>query len=593
MDTAEYVLIVAPGIVPEQKTKKIVLIDANATEREFEIFSDKDSFWVNDPKQPVSPVDVESMEKYAQGIEMHLWKALRQVLNEIHETEISQQGWEILGGHWVRTFSRAISYRKHQVERCIEIFGENISFYGFDDSMLEPPRDTASAEKIFDDTICNSFIYKKLIGKYASKFKYYQVLVENVKKKTISPKMTYEPSILEKFNGKIAIWFETIAVRFYGNSDALILNTYLPFWSEIRLSLALHQLPRFPRFSTPKTNQKTSESLRSKFLELLQLAIQDIETRRVLEIFVKLTPQSLLEDRANLQSFAKKVPFPKSPRFIFTSNNFMTDEIFKAWTVQKIAQGVPYFVGQHGNNYGVNRFLSPSVEELTATRFLTWGWENHYSTPLFVLKQPNPKIRSSKGKRNNLLIIQNSKEPQISYWDSKAYYLRNALEQSNLLSQLHPQIRQKVLFRLHHENSHYQNLLVRELITRLDATQFDFGNRSLKPLIDKSKLVVYAYDSTGILECLARNIPTLGIWSADIDYLMPWVKPLYEEMFAAEIFFCDSTKLAEKINEVWADVDSWWSSPKIQHIRQDFCNNLARSSSSPVTDILNTIETYK
>ena len=61
-----------------------------------------------------------------------------------------------------------------------------------------------------------------------------------------------------------------------------------------------------------------------------------------------------------LKKIASQQPWPKSPKFIFTSNNFNTDEIFKIWTATKIQSGSKYYVGQHGNNYYTKKIYFPN-----------------------------------------------------------------------------------------------------------------------------------------------------------------------------------------------------------------------------------------
>jgi hypothetical protein len=50
--------------------------------------------------------------------------------------------------------------------------------------------------------------------------------------------------------------------------------------------------------------------------------------------------------------------WPEKPKFIFTSNCFDGDEVFKVWTALKVEQGISYFVGQHGNNFGTHAWYA-------------------------------------------------------------------------------------------------------------------------------------------------------------------------------------------------------------------------------------------
>jgi putative transferase (TIGR04331 family) len=269
----------------------------------------------------------------------------------------------------------------------------------------------------------------------------------------------------------------------------------------------------------------------------------------------------------------------------------MGDEIFKIWTSLQVDQGTPYYVGQHGNCYGVSKFLSPSIEERTSSKFLTWGWENENSAPLFVLKNPNPKQRKSTGNRKKLLIVECPQDPNVLFWDTKAEYFRVANDQKILILNLEKTIKEQTLIRLHHQNRHDDDPFVQKMRPEIELAQFNFGDVNIKPLIEESKLVVHGYDSTGILETLSADIPTIAVWRNGIDHVLPWARPIYESMFEAELFFNDPTLAAQKINEVWPEIDLWWRSVEIQTLRHKFCYHFARQSKKPIRDLLKVLKT--
>jgi hypothetical protein len=53
---------------------------------------------------------------------------------------------------------------------------------------------------------------------------------------------------------------------------------------------------------------------------------------------------------------------------------------------------------------------------------------------------------------------------------------------------------------------------------------------NVRVIIAKSKLVVHSYDSTGILEAMCQNIPTITFWKNRFDHLRDSAKP-YCQMF--------------------------------------------------------------
>ena len=43
--------------------------------------------------------------------------------------------------------------------------------------------------------------------------------------------------------------------------------------------------------------------------------------------------------------------------------------------------------------------------------------------------------------------------------------------------------------------------------------------------------------------------------------------------------------IAEKINEVWDNIDNWWYKKNIQEARRLFCDRFARKTQNPVKEI--------
>lgn len=113
----------------------------------------------------------------------------------------------------------------------------------------------------------------------------------------------------------------------------------------------------------------------------------------------------------------------------------------------------------------------------------------------------------------------------------------------------------------------------------------DHKKNNLKKLISKSRLVVFAYDSTGILELLTLNIPILAFWQNEYDYLIEEAKPFYTELVKAGVFHFSPITAAVKVNQIWNNVDNWWSSTLVQEARLNFCSNYSKFCTKPVTTL--------
>jgi putative transferase (TIGR04331 family) len=104
-------------------------------------------------------------------------------------------------------------------------------------------------------------------------------------------------------------------------------------------------------------------------------------------------------------------------------------------------------------------------------------------------------------------------------------------------------------------------------------------------------LIVHSYDSTGILETLSLNIPTLAFWQNGLDHLRENAIPYYQLLIDAGIVHLSAESVALKVNTVWDDVEQWWRQAKVQNARRQFCEKYARHSANPVGDLLKILNT--
>ena len=71
---------------------------------------------------------------------------------------------------------------------------------------------------------------------------------------------------------------------------------------------------------------------------------------------------------------------PKNPNFIFNSNDYVENELFKIYCANKINSS-KYIIGQHGCNYGSARYQNDQIFIFkTVDKFITWGWKENEKT---------------------------------------------------------------------------------------------------------------------------------------------------------------------------------------------------------------------
>jgi len=69
------------------------------------------------------------------------------------------------------------------------------------------------------------------------------------------------------------------------------------------------------------------------------------------------------------------------------------------------------------------------------------------------------------------------------------------------------------------------------------------------------------------------------------DHLRDFAKLYYQFLVDAGIVHLTSESVAQKVNDVWDNVDSWRAQSEVQDAREKFCERYARGSENPVQDM--------
>lgn len=144
-------------------------------------------------------------------------------------------------------------------------------------------------------------------------------------------------------------------------------------------------------------------------------------------------------------------------------------------------------------------------------------------------------------------------------------------------------IRKRTIIRLHNSSKHY-SWFDEERWKDVDLeVKIDSYQSKLKDLIAKSRLVVHSYDSTGILETLNLNIPTICFWRNEFAHLVEEAVPFYEKLKEVGIFHSSPRGIVEFISKNWDTIDLWWFSKDVQDVRLIFCDQYARKVKNPIS----------
>jgi len=522
-------------------------------------------------------------------LDSEMFPLFSRIINNYHSTHHSERFWRIVLGHW---FSRSIRLIFNRVCRLDEVINtlpiDSVTAIHNPKYSLATP---ASVDFVWasNDPRWNCAVYEQII-----KHLYPRTI-------RIEPTMTdelrcYNPpsekrdrfraaSLLRRFLKAIRKNLCDLTFKLGRPTDALLINTYLPRREEIKLQALLGQFPQIS-FPAPIQTASIADSEMRKTLGLHLSAKSRTDFQRLASLLLfEMLPVCFLESFAECVRKAEMLPWPSKPDFIFTSNNFDFDELFKVWTAKKTEDGVRYVVGQHGGDYGTNRYNKPTVEEHTSDKFITWGWtdgmEQH--TKGFVLTCVGRRQRTSP--KGGLLLIEKCRFPMVQIEDANDQFEKYLKDQFHLCEMLNPPIQRKIIVRMKGQwkkTGKNEDVQWRQFNSNI---AIDCGQTPLRRLIQRSRIVVHSYDSTGILELLAMNVPMIAFWQDGYDHLRDSALVHYQVLVDAGLVFFTPKATAEKVNKIWDDIPAWWQSSEVQEARKQFCKKYARLSNAPIRDL--------
>jgi putative transferase (TIGR04331 family) len=529
----------------------------------------------------ISAKEKESINEYRDVLFSELLYELSEELNRIHNTSHSKRYWDIIVGPWLQQSIKVFINRYGALSQALSENDIDKSIVS-NNANIVPPQVFLDFKYCLEDDIWNYKLYCDMLRHYPDLD---LELVQSKASLESDNKLTradINPTSWRNRIKPIAMFFFKIAPLFSRKSDALIVKSYLPPLQELKLQVLLGQFPQLwgsPAIEKLDYNKKVRDDF---FQGYEKYSGMQREVRRLIG---KLIPICYLEGYKSTRAQVEDLPWPSQPKFIFTSNSYSTDEIFKFWTAKMIELGVPYYVGQHGNNYGTLKGYKEWIEVNTCDRFYSWGgWasshKRDYIIPAFVWKLANENL--SNDKQGGLLLIKRGPGRMDGCHDRHFEHILNRKNVLNFFSFLDKNLQNKTTVRLHLGSTNLKSADEHIWREKYKSIVIDNGTHSIYNLIKRNRVVVHSYDSTGILETLSLNIPTVAFWINDLDLIMPDATPDYQLLMDVNIVHLDSKSAASHINKYWDNIDEWWESEEVQNAREVFCNKYARKVHNPI-----------
>lgn len=546
---------------------------------------DREEAWVNLDSVVARPVYFDAVERepviaYINALSGELLRELAQVLNRLHGIRRSLRFWRIVLGHWIGRYASLVFHRWHAVEQLLaeqRISGTVV----FRPAQCLAGSDTVALIWASNDHLWNNLLIGKVLHEFAPGLIEYRQL-DDMDAASHRSATAADRGLNPAAGNLTKIIHRTLGIL-QRETSSFVISSYLPKLQASLLSTRLGDVPALRR-SPPVQAVAANAALRAanQLSPGAHTGFPAFARRTILELL----PTCYLEGFDALHQQLDQLDWPRRPRLIFTSNSFDCGEVFKLWAAAKAESGCPYIVGQHGSNYGTASYCPSETECVeTADAFITWGWrgDNEKYRPAFIFKTCGTSQRWDRYGR--LLLIETSLPHLMSAWDPYPEFAVYQHDQFTFVEGLPEEIRQLLTVRLYHEHTKMSWGEAERWRRRQPGVMLDHGTTALARLIRRSRLVVHSYDSTGILETLALNIPTLCFWTGGTSHLRASAVPFYELLVQAGILHTSAQSAALKVAQVWSDVRSWWADEALQDARKRFCHEYARTIDAPISTL--------
>lgn len=499
--------------------------------------------------------DIVFHEEKCENIFQNLITEITNEFNKLHKKNFSKKSITLIFGHWLKRFIKicydrynllVIAFSQHSLRKVEILETKRFNF------------STKESGGIYYISI-NEYWNYALISKMINFFSFGEY--EIVKDYSNSEILNFELEKFKKSKKTFKVLFASKILNslnlLRSKNDSIIYSSYFPFIKEKFLELKLGQLP-----STWNFNYRINSCFDYEKRDKIKFDFKKNEKN--IENFIKsilpyAMPISFVEDFENLLNLEKK--FPKNPKFIFSCNAFDMNDLFKVYAANKKMNGTKIISGQHGSG----SFLMPDsnfIPELEfSDHYLTWGKNDkkkYYA--LFNIKTLSQK--KTKG-GDNLIIYTRSLGYSLTLFDRQKENLKTIDLIRNLNQGLHPEITKKIKIKLHsfsHKKLHKNLQTIYKELNLSKITKKNFEQTS-----KKSKISLFLYNSTGILECLAQNIPFICFWPDTKKQINPSLLYKFEFLKKAGVYFDNEKDLITHINNTWNKVEDWWNNPSTQN----------------------------
>ena len=503
----------------------------------------------------------------------HFLNELIIFLNNYHNTKYSKRYWSIILGHWLYKFISTIYFKwnlihslkkKNYIFLKKEINTKDIIPLGIEDYA-----------KISNSNYWNHYIFTKIIEhSFSEKYKIKKIgkIVKNYEKKIIYQKLEHKT-----IKDSVSIFIQKILNFLPQNKNSLIFSTYMSNLQEIKLNFLVNNSLLYYKSLRPYLlfkKRKLFEYNRNKFKNLGS-SKNGLENFLSKEILVCL-PSAYLENFKNIESIVNKIPFPKSPKKIFTTLGIYRSTLMDRYIAKNVENGSSLILAQHGGAYFQHKLHFSSIHEVRISdQYLSWGnIKKKNVIPLGIIKNLN-----SSPKRSNKIILEVRKRTgYIGEIKIDSGFIENKKYFDNLCSFFSllkgKKISEDIFVKLHQTKSFWNDK--KQFLSHNSELKFLEEKKSMIKEISSAKLIIQTFCGTGHLESLAINKPTLILFVHNLNLLNNRSKIYFKKFIKLGIVHKTPESLLKILETLEnQNIEKWWNLKEKQNVlkkyKEDFC----------------------
>ncbi len=499
-------------------------------------------------------------------------RGLASMLNERHGVDHGLRYWRILVGPWLGAFLQMAWDRWRMVSEASlrTDVSRTIVLDGLERSVV--PGDMAEFVQKFQTDEWNHDLYRRILEAQG------RIPIVRRAHEPEGAAVAALPQGPETSRVALLRRWSTLAARMARRSDVAVVSPWMSWSAELALHLRLRQVPLvWAMVGQPSEAFAAGDRRGDRQGELLVSPIDDFEqfARRAVP---DLVPAAYLEGYGRLVEMTTEAPWPRTPRVVFTCNAHYSNDVFKAWTAERVEAGARLVTGQHGGNFGTSRRVFFEDHEVAvADRYLTWGW----SDPARPRIRPVGQIMDRRplgvdhGTNDRLLLVTTTMPRQ-------SYFLLSGVVAGQWLGYLEDQfafvealpvaLQDSVTVRLlRHDYGWDQQDRWRD---RLPGVELEPGVLPMRDLVARCRVYVATYNATTFLETFAMDVPTVMFWNPEHWEVRDSAGEVFEALREVGILHDSPVSAAGHLASIWEDPTAWWGGAEVRAARRRFDEEL-------------------